>query len=76
MVPAVVFDGATAYLRFRSHWKKSPWIVIIDRSSPAAEAAGDAFNQELALSIDEADVSGAGEAPAGFEVCAYYEVLR
>jgi hypothetical protein len=71
--PAVVFDGAAAYLRLRSHWRKSPWIVVIDRTSAAAIAAGDAFNQELALSLNDADV---GKPPAGFEVRAYYEAFR
>ena len=42
-------------------------------TSAAAVAAADAFNQELALSLDDADV---GQPPAGFEVRAYYEVLR
>lgn len=74
--PAVVFDGGPGFLRLRSHWRASPWIVVVDRSLASAQAAGDAFNQELAMSIDDADVSSAGEAPAGLEVRAYYEVAR
>jgi hypothetical protein len=74
--PAVVFDGASGYLRMRSHWRRSPWILVIDRTSPSAIPVGDAFNQELALSLEDADLSAAGELPAGFEVKAYYEVAR
>ncbi len=74
--PAVVFDGPHGYLRLRSYWRKSPWLVLLDRTSPSSAAAGDAFNQELALSVDDADLSPVGEPPPEFEVCAYYEALR
>lgn len=74
--PAVVFDGPTGFLRLRSRWRHSPWIVLLDRTSPSAVAAGDAFNQELALSIEDADLSALGEEPSTFEVRAFYEVAR
>lgn len=74
--PTVIFDGAAGYLRLRSRWRSSPWIVLLDRTSASAAAAGDAFNQELALSIDDADLSAIGEPPPAFEVRASYEVVR
>jgi hypothetical protein len=74
--PAVVFDGPAAFLRLRSHWRKSPWVVVIDRTTASAVAAGDAFNQEMALSLEDADLAALGDVPAVFEVCAYYERLR
>jgi hypothetical protein len=74
--PAVVFDGPTGFLRLRSRWRNSPWIVLLDRTSPSAVAASDAFNQELAMSIDDADLSVLGEAPEAFEVRGYFEVAR
>lgn len=74
--PVVVFDGPQGYLRLRSHWRRSPWIVLLDRTAPAFASAGDCFNQELALSVDDADLSALGEPPQEFEVCAYYEAVR
>lgn len=74
--PAVVFDGASGYLRLRRHWRESPCVVLLDRTSASAIPAGDAFNQELALSVDDADLSVVGEPPAEFEIRAYYEVTR
>jgi hypothetical protein len=74
--PAVVFDGPTGYLRLRSRWRQSPWIVLLDRSSPSAAAAGDAFNQELAMSVEDADLSSLGQPPETFEVRGYIEVAR
>lgn len=74
--PAVLFDGPSGYLRLRSNWKKSPWVVLIDRTSPSATAAADAFNQELALSIEDADLSALGSPPDAFEVRGFYEAVR
>ncbi len=74
--PAVVFDGPAGYLRLRSYWPRSPLLVLLDRTSPSAAAAADAFNQELALSIDDADLSAVGELPAELESRAYYEAAR
>jgi hypothetical protein len=74
--PAVVFDGPAGYLRLRSYWRRSPWLVLLDRTSPIATAAGDAFNHDLALSIDDADLSALGEPPDQFEIRAYYDALR
>ena len=73
--PAVVFDGPGGYLRLRSNWRRSPCLVLLDRTSSSAIAAGDAFNQELALSIDDAGLSALGEPPAEFEIRAYYEAI-
>jgi hypothetical protein len=74
--PAVVFDGAHAFLRMRSHWRRSPWLVILDRTATAATAAADAFNQELAMSLEDGDLSGLGPVPAGVEVCSFVEAVR
>lgn len=74
--PAVVFDGASGYLRLRAKWRRSSQILLLDRSSPSAAAAGMAFDQELAMSIDDVDLSMLGEPPRELEVCAFYEALR
>lgn len=74
--PAVVFDGPSGYLRLRSRWQQSPWIVLLDRTSPSATAAGDAFNQELAMSLEDADLSALGEPPETFEVMGYVGAAR
>ena len=74
--PCVVFDGPGGFLRLRSHWRRAPWIVLLDRTAVSVTAAADAFNQELALSVEDANLSSLGEPPPGFEVRAYLEVLR
>jgi len=74
--PAVVFDGPAGYLRLRTHWRESPCLVLLDRTSPSAIPAGHVFNQELALSVDDADLSALGEPPPKFEIRGYYEVIR
>jgi hypothetical protein len=71
--PAVVFDGAPGFLRLRSHWRRSPWILVADRTSPSALDAAGAFNQELAMSIADAPLGGLGSIPDGIELAAFYE---
>jgi hypothetical protein len=74
--PAIVFDGTAAYLRRRSTWRNCPSIVIIDRSEASAAPAADAFNQELAMSVADANLDHLGELPSGLEVCGFYEAIR
>ncbi len=74
--PTVIFDGPGGYLRLRDQWRKSPWIVLLDRTSPSAYPAGETFTQELALSVGDVDLSPIGSPPPAFEVSAYYEATR
>lgn len=74
--PAVVFDGPAGYLRLRSRWRRSPSILLLDRTASSATAAGDAFNQELAHSVEDADLSVLGDPPQEFEIRGFYESVR
>lgn len=74
--PAVIFDGPKGFLRLRSYWRRSPWLVLLDRTSRSAVDAADAFNQEFAQSLGDADLSAIGEPPSQFEVCGYVEAVQ
>ena len=74
--PAVVFDGAQGFVRLRRYWQRSPWIVLLDRTSPGVAAGADVFNQERSLSLEDADLGVLGVPPEAFEVCGYYEVTQ
>lgn len=71
--PLVVLDGAPAFLRWRAQWPASPIVLILDRTSPSAQAAADAFNQERAASIRDARIPGLPALPAGVELLAFLE---
>lgn len=69
--PVVIFDGPAAFLRLRSRWRSSHWIVAIDRTSASAVMAADAFNQEYAMSIRDCRLAGLPNQPAGVELTSY-----
>jgi hypothetical protein len=73
--PLVVFDSATGFLKWRDHWRRSHWIVILDRTDPSFGEAADALNQEFVENrIDE--VTDIPIVPSGLEAMAYEEVCR
>jgi len=73
--PAVVLDGASAFLRWRSQWPGSHLVFVLDRTSPSAQAAADAFNQERAASIEDIRVPGIPAPPPGVELLAFLEEM-
>jgi hypothetical protein len=70
---AVVFDGSAAFNNWRSSWRESNWLVILDRSSPSAEDGAAAIGQAYARRLDESDVLAGTSMPAGIEMVAYLE---
>jgi hypothetical protein len=69
--PVVIFDGPAAFLRLRSRWRSSNWIVAIDRTSASAMMAADAFNQEYAMSIRDYRLASLPDQPPGVELTSY-----
>jgi hypothetical protein len=47
--PLVIFDGAQGFLKWRSYWKKSSWIVILDRTEYQFDAAINQINREYIM---------------------------
>ena len=67
----VIFDGVTGFLRLRSLFRSNPWIVVLDRASPSVELAADAFNQEYAVSANDAVLTVEDDTPSGVEVISF-----
>jgi hypothetical protein len=74
--PVVIFDGPQGFIRLRNHWRRSPWVLLLDRTAPGATSAADAFAQELSLSLEDADLGALGQPPPSFELHGYYEVIK
>ena len=67
----VVFDGARAFSRYRSHFRKSSWIAVLDRCSATFREGVDVANQEFAIRRGTvAYLDGVG-VPSGTEVQAF-----
>lgn len=64
-----IFDGATAYLRWRQEFTATNNVVLLDRCQTSAEDAAAAFIQEHAKRQDDFDIPE--DAPHGVEAAAF-----
>jgi len=70
--PLVVFDGASAFLKWRHEWEKSAWIAILDRTSMLTLAAADTLNQHYAEQrLSDWQMPNDLSVPPGIEVTGY-----
>lgn len=71
--PTVIFDGASAFNNWRSAFRSSNWLVIIDRSSSSAEDGAVAVNQAYAMRSGDAKELNELSVPMGIEMLAYVD---
>jgi hypothetical protein len=67
----VVFDGGRAFARYRTRFRQSSWIVILDRCSPALIEGAEIANEEFATRAGNTDLLDALTVPPGTEVQAF-----
>lgn len=68
----VIFDGASAVLRWRHAARNRPWLAVLDRTAASADPARDAIIADRAMSIEDLPLP-LGETPAGIEALCYVE---
>jgi len=51
--PVVIFDGAQGFLKWRTYWKQSNWIIILDRTEYQFQVAVEQINREYSLQRTE-----------------------
>ena len=69
-----VFDGTAAFLKWRSVFPASHWLVLLDRSDPSFTDGAAALNAQYAQRIgDSPFISEIQGVPSGIEVVAYEE---
>lgn len=71
----VVFDGAVGFNAWRSRWRRSSCIVLLDRTSPSTQAGADTVNYGYSTRLGEADVLAGVEFPPCIEAVSYLERL-
>lgn len=70
--PVVVFDGASAFLKWRHDWETAAWIAILDRTSTLTLAAADTLNQHYAeRRLTDWQLPDDVSVPPGIEVTGY-----
>ena len=69
----VVFDGALGFNNWRSRWRRSSQIVLLDRTSPSAQAGADTVNYGYGIRLGDVDLLAQLELPASIEAVSYLE---
>lgn len=70
--PVVVFDGASAFLRWRHLFRSSRWIIVLDRSARGTEYAAEAVEQDYVQSrVSDTDPFTDLALPPGVELLGY-----
>jgi hypothetical protein len=70
----VIFDGAKSFLRWRTYWCQSHWVVLLDQTEPDFDIAIQAFNYEYVMSpIHSRELLGFPLAPAHIPTTMYQE---
>ena len=73
----VIFDGATGFLRWRDHLRKTNWIVCLDRTDAKFRDATAVIDQDyIKYRVGDASVANLPASPTGVEVISYYGPLR
>lgn len=67
----VVFDGASSFVRSRHHWKRSHWIVLLDRTEVQFQDATDALNEHYIQRTGDVRLRGLPIVPVGVEMCLF-----
>lgn len=72
-VPVVVLDGASAVLRLRRAVSARARVSILDRSERASDAAAQALETDLAMSLEDVKLGAFSDLPPGIEIQAFEE---
>lgn len=69
-----IFDGALSFLKWRDYWRKSNWIVLLDKTESCFREAVDQLNQEyVERRVRDAILASTLELPQGSEFLAFQE---
>ncbi len=69
-----IFDGAVSFLKWRDYWRKSNWIVLLDKTESRFQEAVDLLNQEyIEKRIGEGLNENMFSLPEGIEIIAFNE---
>ncbi len=76
---ATIFDGAISFLKWRDYWRKSNWVVLLDKTEACFLDAVDQLNKEyIEKRIPEGvvdNIPGIPAVPAGVELLMFQESM-
>ena len=71
--PLVIFDGAVAFNNWRSRWRASNWLIVLDRSSSSAGDEAASVNAAYATRIRDSSLLSSVPVPRAVESVCYLE---
>jgi hypothetical protein len=70
----VIFDGAKSFLKWRTFWGQSHWVVLLDQTEPDFDVAIQTFNNEYIMSpVHDRELFGFPHAPKHIPIATYQE---
>jgi hypothetical protein len=69
----IVFDGGAGFLKWRHHWRRSHWLIVLDKTDPRCAEAVTAVNQEYeGRSLGLATELSSLKRPPSVDLTAFY----
>jgi len=68
-----IFDGSSAFIKWRDIWRKSGWVALLDRTDLGFREATDILNQGYMNRICQQKINYSPTCPPGIKMVAYHE---
>ena len=70
----VIFDGSISFLKWRDYWRRSNWLVLLDKTESCFQEAADQLNNEYVENrVSDTSIENALELPQGIDVLSFQE---
>jgi hypothetical protein len=70
----VIFDGAISFLKWRDYWRRSNWLVLLDKTESCFQEAADQLNNEyVEKRVSDTSIENVLTLPQGIEVISFQE---
>ena len=70
----VIFDGAISFLKWRDYWRRSNWLVLLDKTESCFQEAVDQLNNEyVERRIGDPPIENTLELPQGIDILFFQE---
>ena len=69
----VIFDGSSAFIKWRDNWRKSDWVALLDRTDLGFREATNILNQGYMNRIYQQEINNSPPCPPGIKMVAYQE---
>lgn len=68
-----IFDGSSAFIKWRDNWGKSDWVALLDRTDLGFREATNILNQGYMNRICQQEINNSPPCPLGIKMVAYQE---